>query len=377
MSNRSDYTTRAQRYTARYPVLTYTGTQVNFWIISNALLAIVSWLVLRIAEQLFAADLPVRLGPMLIVSVTTGILYGMALGIAGYHLEQSFFKKLPLGKVIVLKSLASLGMIVLILLLTRWVMTNTSILPPLSGMKWNESVWDNLFVLLLVYYTCMTLVINFVNQVNRKYGPGVLIPLLLGRYRNPKETERIFMFMDLKSSTAIAEQLGHLRYSSFIRDCFADINAVLFKYHAQVYQYVGDEIVLMWPVEEGLQNHSCIRFYSACREQFRQRADHYHTLYGLLPHFKAGVHMGTVTAVEIGDVKRDIAYHGDTLNTAARIQSVCNVYGKDLLASESLVDKIGPHPQLKTESLGKILLRGKSTEMGIVNVIWNGPSDLN
>ncbi len=45
--------------------------------------------------------------------------------------------------------------------------------------------------------------------------------------------------------------------------------------------------------------------------------------------------MGKVTAVEIGDIKRDIAYHVDTLNTAARIQSVCNEYNKDFLVSET------------------------------------------
>lgn len=93
----------------------------------------------------------------------------------------------------------------------------------------------------------MSLIINFINQVNKKYGPGVLLPLPLGRYRTPREETRIFMFMDLKSSTATAEKLGHLRYSSFIRDCFSDINEVLFPFRAQVYQYVGDEIVVTWP----------------------------------------------------------------------------------------------------------------------------------
>ena len=100
----------------------------------------------------------------------------------------------------------------------------------------------------------MTLVISFINQVNKKYGPGVLVPLLLGKYRNPQEEERIFMFMDLKSSTTVAEELGHLKYSSFIRDCFMDINQVLLPFNAQVYQYVGDEIVVTWTVSDGLKD---------------------------------------------------------------------------------------------------------------------------
>jgi adenylate cyclase len=216
----------------------------------------------------------------------------------------------------------------------------------------------------------MTLLISFINQVNRKYGPGILVPLLFGRYRNPREQDRIFMFMDLKSSVGTAEKLGHLKYSAFIRDCFSDINDVLYTFRAQVYQYVGDEIVVTWPENEGLKQHFSIEFYFACKEQFRSRSDYYNTTYGFLPDFKAGAHTGTVTAVEIGEVKRDIAYHGDTLNTASRIQSVCNEYKKDFIVSKELIDKVGPHPNMRTQELGSILLKGKSVKVDLVSIDW-------
>ena len=77
----------------------------------------------------------------------------------------------------------------------------------------------------------------------------------------------------------------------------------------------------------------CVRFYFACQQQLQRKATYYQSTYGVLPHFKAGIQSGKVTAVEIGDVKRDIAYHGDTLNTAARIQSLCNQYQKPVLVS--------------------------------------------
>ncbi|MBC3787179.1 adenylate/guanylate cyclase domain-containing protein [Spirosoma utsteinense] len=126
----------------------------------------------------------------------------------------------------------------------------------------------------------------------------------------------------------------------------------------------------MWPEREGLKNYVCIRFYFACTEQFRDRTGYYKSTYGFLPAFKAGMHTGKVTAVEIGEIKKDIAYHGDTLNTAARIQSVCNHYQKDFLVSEHLVAKMGLNQRLKTESLGKILLRGKTEKVEIVSVDW-------
>ena len=78
--------------------------------------------------------------------------------------------------------------------------------------------------------------------------------------------------------------------------------------------------------------------------------------------------MGKVTAVEVGEIKQDIAYHGDTLNTAARIQSVCNTYNKDLLVSEYLIEKIGMDQRMVFEPLGAVLLKGKTAEVGIVSV---------
>jgi adenylate cyclase len=263
-----------------------------------------------------------------------------------------------------------------VLLLTiRFLLFDIFIAPSLNlqGNSVNDMAWRHTAHLLLLYYFFMTLIINFINQVNKKYGPGVVLPLLFGKYRKPQEEKRIFLFMDLKSSTTIAEKLGHLKYSSFIRDCFFDINAMLFRFQAQVYQYAGDEIIVTWPESEGLKDRNCIRFYFACKQQFLNRQEYYISNYGLLPEFKAGVHSGMVTAVEIGEIKRDIAYHGDTLNIASRIQGVCNEYKKSFLASESLVQKLGEEQKdnrqnIRYQPLGMILLKGKTKQVGIVSI---------
>lgn len=371
MAKKFEYTTLAHRYTARFPLLTYVGTQTNFWIIANLLLAIIMHLTSQIISHTYQVSVTGRFAPMMLIAVILGVGYGVILGSGNYYLDHKFFRKLALGKVIVFKTISSLSVLILILLLLRYALFDLLILPSLpTDVVINDESWKLVFWLLVIYYFFMTLLISFINQVNKRYGPGILIPLLLGHYRNPKEEDRIFMFMDLKSSTATAERVGHLKYSAFIRDCFSDINEVLYPYRAQVYQYVGDEIVVTWPESEGLKNHYCIAFYFACRKQFQNRSAHYISHYGFLPDFKAGVHMGTVTTVEIGEVKRDIAYHGDTLNTASRIQSVCHDFDRSLLASKVLLDKVGPHPYLRTEELGSILLKGKTARVELVGVDW-------
>ena len=370
MSRPFKYTTRAQEYTGRVPVLTYVGTQINFWIAANLLLAFVIYFHSLIITEATGIPLSGSISAVVLISVVFGIIYGVILGLTTYYLDKKFLTRQSLGRLIVLKALISLGTLVLILFIMRFALFDVLIAPALK-ITMSDQSWHYLFYLLLFYYSVMTFLISFINQVNKKYGPGVLIPLLLGRYRNPKEEERIFMFMDLKSSTTTAEVLGHLKYSAFIRDCFLDINEVLLSFRAQVYQYVGDEIVLTWMEYEGIKNNFCIDFYFACRFQFRERSDYYKTNYGIVPEFKAGLHSGKVTAVEIGQVKRDIAYHGDILNTAARIQGVCNEYKKSFLVSEYLFSRLGTNENIKAEPLGTILLKGKTEKVGVVSIEWN------
>src|SRR4030095_11219928 len=115
-------------------------------------------------------------------------------------------------------------------------------------------------------------------------------------------------------------------------------------------------------MKDGIRNASCIHFFFACGEQFHKRADYYQKNYNLLPQFKAGLHGGIVTAVEIGDIRRDVAYHGDVLNIAARIQSLCNEHDKTLLISAELLWKLKLDPSFWIQSLGTVSLRGKRIE---------------
>ena len=85
-----------------------------------------------------------------------------------------------------------------------------------------------------IYWRIACMSALFILQVNDKFGQGVLISFLLGKYHRPKEDDRIFMFMDLKSSTTYAEKLGHIKYSQFIQDCFFDITDVITKYDAKI-----------------------------------------------------------------------------------------------------------------------------------------------
>ncbi|MEQ8926905.1 MAG: adenylate/guanylate cyclase domain-containing protein [Fulvivirga sp.] len=221
--------------------------------------------------------------------------------------------------------------------------------------------------LLIPFFFWMAVVImTFIFlQVNDKYGPGVFKKFLLGKYFHPTREERIFMFLDLRSSTAIAEKLGEEKYFNFIREVFKIVTPAILKNEGEIYQYVGDEIVISWPMNEGLKNASCVRTYSDVESSIKENIDFFISTYGVEPEFKAGVHGGYVMAGELGIVKREIAYSGDVLNTAARIQAMCNELKVNLLVSGEIVKAL---KQDNFQSKGFINLRGKSERMELFTI---------
>ena len=70
-------------------------------------------------------------------------------------------------------------------------------------------------------------------------------------------------------------------------------------------------------------------------------------------------------AAEIGNIKREVAFHGDVINTAARIQGICNKYNQQLLISGELLDRIGPLNGFQATSIGEVQLKGKKEKLAV------------
>jgi len=204
----------------------------------------------------------------------------------------------------------------------------------------------------------MALLINFIGQVNRLLGRGVLINLILGRYHRPREEVRIFLFVDLRDSSGIAARLGDLRYHSFLKRYIGDVTAGAVRFGAEVHRYVGDEVILTWNEARGVADAACIRAVFAMMGAFEAARDGYANEFGVVPQLWAGLHLGSVVTGEIGTFKHEIAYLGDTLNTAARIEEACRALGRPFLASAPVVNALEMPVRAVVESLGPRELRG-------------------
>lgn len=222
---------------------------------------------------------------------------------------------------------------------------------------------------ILLIFIFLIILLNFILQSIEVMGDYNIIRFLAGKYRTPVIENRAFMFLDLRSSVQHAENLGNVLYSELIRDCFRELNYLVHKFEAEIYQYVGDEIVLTWETSVAQRNNNILGVFFAFHQALHKKADLYLNKYDIIPEFKAGCNAGEVTAVEIGVIKRDIAYHGDVINTSSRVQSMCNILHHDLLITSSIINKEIPLKGLKIKSVGRHNLKGKGIETELFSVL--------
>lgn len=358
------------REMALHPLFGNIVALVIFWIVINSCFACFIFLFMQSLTSYLVVSFPLNFKLLLILMLLLAGFHGVLLGIYNYLIDRLVFILNTLWQRVVIQIVVSILLFILSFILIRYLLTETffSGIGPLPDLS--PTFWNQFFGIIFFQYVTGSVLSGFGVQVIRKYGRDTFLPVVLGIYKRPREESRIFMFLDLKSSTALAEQLGHISYSLFIRQFISDVNHCLHRHHADIYQYVGDEVVLTW--KRSARNAiTALDFYFACQLRIEQRARYYIRTFGVVPVFKAGVDAGMVTAVEIGDMKRDIAYHGDTLNTAARIQSSCNSAGQLLLLSREFADDLGPNSRYSLLSLGTLVITGKEKAVAIYTIVNN------
>ena len=302
-------------------------------------------------------EVSISRGQNLFMTLALGLLTGLLYFMFEQLFERIKFKQKPIGAQIFIKLLAYLFLVTSVLNAGIIIMGHfygAEIQPSIKEMLTSGAVWS-----FIIYFSIASIGFTFLKLVDEKFGPGTFWKILLGQYQKPKVEKRIFMFLDLKSSTQIAEQLGYEKYSALSQQCFYDLNEVIQAYSGEIYQYVGDEVVVSWDFQKGAQNCECVDLFFQFRKKLHDRKDFYMEKFGVLPEFKAGLHGGKLMAAEVGIVKREIAYHGDVINTTARIQDMCNQLGEPLLISEPLLQSMKLNPKYQPELKGAFTLKGK------------------
>ncbi|ATU94715.1 adenylate/guanylate cyclase domain-containing protein [Phyllobacterium zundukense] len=232
-----------------------------------------------------------------------------------------------------------------------------------------EATWSNATMLpdnVVFYALGVSAILSFVSRIRELLGRGIFFNLLLGRYRKPIEEERVFLFIDLVDSTAFAAEFGDLRAQQFLSALFATFAEPVRRRKGTIDDYVGDAAIITWPMRRGLRKGRCIHCVFDILDAIEADSDKWLKQFGRVPQLRAALHGGPVITAEIGVDHHKITYFGDTVNTAARLETLCRTLEAPVLISSELASRMKLSSDIDAEYLGTHAVRGRGQSLGVI-----------
>jgi adenylate cyclase len=122
----------------------------------------------------------------------------------------------------------------------------------------------------------ISLVAGVITETERLISGPVLTSIVLGTYHRPAREQRIVMFLDIAGLTRLAEEMGELRVHDLITRFFFDIDEPISDHAGTVLAYVGDEVIVTWPVTgDPARNARCLACFLAIERKVARLAVHY------------------------------------------------------------------------------------------------------
>lgn len=305
------------------------------------------------------------------ISVLIGFIIGLITGLAELFFFQNYLQFKSFYKTLALKLFVNILSVVFIAIAAVYLYQSvTKGFYPLHASVRTLEIFGHLALYQLILVTMiLSLSINFILIIKNNIGHSIFLPIVIGKYHQPREEDRIFLFLDLSSSTHMAEKLGHVKYSKLIQECFRELGDLVIKYGGSVYQFVGDEAVITWKAKKENYLRS-VELFLAFDAILTEKAKEFEKVYGLRPVFKGTINAGNVVVAEVGGkVKSEIAFHGDVLNTASRMMELNIQYQKQLLVVEKIAVRIrSQNPGLQVRFEGEHQFRGKNNSIKVYSV---------
>jgi adenylate cyclase len=223
------------------------------------------------------------------------LLFSLAFAIIGFVVSAMLlfylkyaFRHYPLWLSVTIKMLMTFALFVLIafiMLAMYFVFNEKGTYEEFLGKFYRDVFLTRGFLIFMLDLGIMTLLTILIIEVTDKYGPGGFWSMMRGKYNKPKIENRIFVFLDINDATTIAEKLGHTKYFRLLREFFADITIPILANGGEIYQYVGDEVVLSWK-NTPLNKIRCLKFIRQAFFILKRKEKRYIKRYGVAPSLK-------------------------------------------------------------------------------------------
>jgi hypothetical protein len=239
-------------------------------------------------------------------------MHGVGFALTGWTVETALasnarsslalvLRRLPVSGEVVVRSLVMTVALIIIGVFLQLVLYSE---PLQATTRWLTTTLPQAVALAFA----ISLVFGMVAETGRLIGGPMLSSVVLGTYHRPAREQLIVMFLDIAGSTRLAEEMGELRVHDLITRFFFDIDEPISDHGGVVHAYVGDEVIVTWPITgDPARNARCLACFFAIERKMTRLAVDYDQAFGVVPSFRAGLHAGPVIVSECGDAKRQLA----------------------------------------------------------------------
>jgi class 3 adenylate cyclase len=133
------------------------------------------------------------------------------------------------------------------------------------------------------------------------------------------------LFVDVKSSTELAEQIDPEQWHAILDRFFEILTQGVHRFEGTVNQYTGDGIMALFGAPIAHEDHALRACYAALhlREGLNRYTDDLRLSHGLNLGVRMGMNSGEVIVGKIGDdLRMDYTAQGQTVNLAARMEQI-------------------------------------------------------
>src|SRR5215831_1420593 len=216
---------------------------------------------------------------------TRSALHAIGMAFAGWATQIAFaalprsrlaraLRRLPMLVEFALKALVMTAVLIIITLGLQFA------LYPSTSREWYAEDLPRIVGLAFV----VSLLFGAIFEFRRLIGGRVLGSFFFGTYHRPRREKRIVMFLDIADSTSLAEQLGELRVHDLITRFFYDIDGAIADHDGEVHSYVGDEVIITWPLTSDMQcNAQSLRCFFAVGDTMAELAPAYKREFAVAP----------------------------------------------------------------------------------------------
>jgi two-component system sensor histidine kinase ChiS len=184
------------------------------------------------------------------------------------------------------------------------------------------------------------------------------------------QQEMTIMFADIRSFTTLSEQMQPQENFNFLNSYLSRVSPCIRNNHGFIDKYIGDAIMALFPrqPEDALQ--AALNMLNEIVTYNKHRKNH-----GYIPiNIGIGLHTGMLALGIIGEQERmQSTVIADTVNIAARLESLTKIYNASIIISEQMLFKLERPSRYISRFLGKVRVVGKQEPITIFEILDGHP----